>query len=99
MRRVGCGLNQPIADAISVNTCIGLARSASMHSRSLLADQLGQSVGDIYLGAIGRSLLSVGIFIIYIVGLSTLRPQAMPPLPPEARGEIGRKLIAQVLCK
>ena len=63
----------------------------------VLADQLGRSVGDMYLGAIGPSLLQVGIFILYIVFLSIVKPQAMPPLPPEARGEIGWPLIRQVL--
>ena len=63
----------------------------------VLADQLGRSVGDMYLGAIGPSILQVLIFILYIVGLSILRPGAMPPLPPEARGEMGWPLIRRVL--
>src|SRR5687767_11693285 len=48
----------------------------------VLADQLGRSVGDMYLGAIGPSLLQVAIFILYIAALSILRPHTMPPLPP-----------------
>ena len=32
-----------------------------------------------------------------MVGLSIVRPNAMPPLPPEARGEMGWKLISRVL--
>jgi tripartite ATP-independent transporter DctM subunit len=63
----------------------------------VLADQLGRSVGDMYLGAIGPSLLQVGIFLGYILVVSIVRPQSMPPLPPEVRGEIGWKLISQVL--
>lgn len=63
----------------------------------VLADQLGRSVGDMYLGAIGPSILQVLIFILYIVGLSIVRPKAMPPLPPEARGEMGWPLIRRVL--
>ena len=63
----------------------------------ILADQLGKSVGDMYLGAIGPSLLQVAIFILYIVALSFLRPGAMPPLPPEARGELNRALVFRVL--
>lgn len=63
----------------------------------VLADQLGRSVGDMYLGAIGPSILQVLIFILYIVGLSIVRPGAMPPLPPEARGEMGWPLIRRVL--
>ncbi|MFS8038650.1 TRAP transporter large permease [Xanthobacter sp. AM11] len=63
----------------------------------VLADQLGRSVGDMYLGAIGPSMLQVAIFLLYIVGLSIVRPHTMPPLPPEARGEMGWKLIRRVL--
>ncbi len=63
----------------------------------VLADQLGRSVGDMYLGAVIPSVLQVGIFILYIVALSIVRPKSMPPLPPEARGDGGWKLVARVL--
>ena len=63
----------------------------------VLADQLGRSVGDMYLGAIGPSILQILIFILFIMVLSLLRPKDLPPLPPEARGEMNWKLIAQVL--
>ncbi len=63
----------------------------------VLADQLGRSVGDMYLGAIGPSILQVAIFILFIVAMSILRPQTMPPLPPEARGEMGWPLVRRVL--
>jgi tripartite ATP-independent transporter DctM subunit len=63
----------------------------------VLADQLGRSVGDMYLGAIGPSLLQVLIFILFIAAVSLLRPNSMPPLPPEARGEVGWPLIYRVL--
>ena len=38
----------------------------------VLADQLGRSVGDMYLGAIGPSILQVVIFLLYIVVLSSI---------------------------
>ena len=63
----------------------------------VLADQLGRSVGDMYLGAIGPSILQVLIFIGYIVILSILRPQDMPPLPKEVRGDLNWALVRQVL--
>jgi tripartite ATP-independent transporter DctM subunit len=63
----------------------------------VLADQLGRSVGDMYLGAIGPSLLQVAIFIMFIAVMSVLKPQTMPPLPAEVRGTIGWPLIRQVL--
>src|SRR5262249_33131256 len=63
----------------------------------VLADQLGKSVGDMYLGAIGPSLLQVAIFVAYVALLSTVRPNAMPPLPPEARLQRGWQLWKRVL--
>jgi tripartite ATP-independent transporter DctM subunit len=63
----------------------------------ILADQLGKSVGDMYLGAIGPSIIQVTIFILYIAVLSIIRPGLMPPLPKEARGELNAALIIKVL--
>ena len=63
----------------------------------ILADQLGRSVGDMYLGAIGPSILQVLLFLFFIVGVAILRPNAMPPIPEEHRGEMGWPLIRRVL--
>ena len=63
----------------------------------VLADQLGRSVGDMYLGAIGPSLLQTGIFLLYTWGVVMFRPQWVPPLPPEARTERGSALVKRVL--
>src|ERR671913_1435923 len=63
----------------------------------VLADQLGRSVGDMYLGAIGPSLLQVAIFMVYVAALAMIRPHSMPPLPPEARMERGWPLVRRVL--
>ncbi len=63
----------------------------------VLADQLGRSVGDMYLGAIGPSLLQIAAFVGYIFVLSILRPASMPPLPPEARSGPKLQLVAKVL--
>ena len=63
----------------------------------ILADQLGVSVGDMYLGAIGPSVLQVVLFLLFIAGVAIFRPHKMPPLPPEARTLRGWALIAKVL--
>ncbi len=63
----------------------------------VLADQLGRSVGDMYKGAIGPSILQVGIFLLYIVGVAILKPHWVPPLPEEARPDRGWKLWKRVL--
>jgi tripartite ATP-independent transporter DctM subunit len=59
----------------------------------VLADQLGRSVGDMYLGAIGPSILQVALFAGYVAILSIVRPQDVPALPPEARTLRGWALI------
>ena len=41
----------------------------------VLADQLGRSVGDMYAGAIGPSLIQVALFCIWVAILSIIRPQ------------------------
>ena len=51
----------------------------------VMADQLGRSVGDMYKGAWGPSILQVLIFAIYTFVLTRLRPGDLPGLPPEAR--------------
>jgi tripartite ATP-independent transporter DctM subunit len=63
----------------------------------VLADQLGRSVGDMYAGAIGPSLLQVVIFLAYIAFIAITKPHLMPPIPPEAREPLGWKLIRRVL--
>ena len=51
----------------------------------VMADQLGVSVGDMYLGAIYPALIVVGFYCLYVLGLTILRPDAVPALPPEER--------------
>jgi tripartite ATP-independent transporter DctM subunit len=63
----------------------------------VLADQLGVSVGDMYLGAIGPSFLQLFLFVLFIAGVAVVRPGKMPPLPPEARTLKGWPLIGKVL--
>ncbi len=51
----------------------------------VLADQLGRSVGDMYKGAWGPSILQVVIFAGYTFILSRVRPQHVPGIPKDAR--------------
>jgi len=51
----------------------------------VMADQLGRSVGDMYKGAWGPSILQVMIFFIYTFAVTRLRPAYLPGLPAEAR--------------
>src|ERR671916_756341 len=50
----------------------------------VLGDVLGKSVGDMYAGAIGPSILQVLLFLLFIAAVSIVAPHKMPPLPEEA---------------
>jgi tripartite ATP-independent transporter DctM subunit len=63
----------------------------------VLADQLGRSVGEMYAGAIGPSLIQIGLFCIWVLIVSIARPQEVPALPPEARTLHGLALLAKCL--
>ncbi|MBU3652014.1 MAG: TRAP transporter large permease subunit [Limnohabitans sp.] len=51
----------------------------------VMADQLGRSVGDMYKGAWGPSLMQVGIFALYTFALGMIKPSHVPGVPREAR--------------
>ena len=63
----------------------------------VLGDQLGKSVGEMYAGAIGPSILQILLFIGFIAVVSIVAPQKVPPLPPEALMPRGWPLYARVL--
>jgi tripartite ATP-independent transporter DctM subunit len=63
----------------------------------VLADQLGRSVGDMYMGAIGPSMAQVILFLVFVAVVSLIAPKSMPPMPPEARTLKGWALIGKVV--
>lgn len=50
----------------------------------VMADQLGVSVGDMYTGAMIPGLLLTGVYVLYLMLISIIKPKALPALPPEA---------------
>ncbi|PZP48226.1 MAG: C4-dicarboxylate ABC transporter [Azospirillum brasilense] len=62
----------------------------------ILGDQLGRSVGDMYAGAIGPSILQILLFVGFIAVVSVVAPHKVPPLPEEARTQRGWPLIWRV---
>jgi tripartite ATP-independent transporter DctM subunit len=58
----------------------------------VMADQLGRSVGDMYKGAWGPSILQVTIFELYTFGLGVFKPSHVPGIPKEARTLTGWRL-------
>ncbi|MCG3189613.1 MAG: hypothetical protein LKCHEGNO_02086 [Burkholderiaceae bacterium] len=51
----------------------------------VLADQLGRSVGDMYAGAFLPGLVLTGLYALYTVGVTLVRPSWAPGVPAEAR--------------
>ena len=51
----------------------------------IMADQLGQSVGDLYKGAFVPGFVLTGFYIGFILLVSLVRPSYVPALPAEAR--------------
>lgn len=63
----------------------------------VLSDQIGVSVGDLFLGALFPGLILAGLYALYVVGIAIVRPQDAPALPPEARTLSGWPLFRQSL--
>ena len=63
----------------------------------VLADQLGISVGDLFLGSLIPGVMLAGFYAIYVVFVAMTNPSAAPALPPEVRDASGVKLLGQIL--
>jgi tripartite ATP-independent transporter DctM subunit len=63
----------------------------------LLSDQIGVSVGDLFVGAIIPGLLISGSYALYVLVVGLFRPHLAPALPPEARAIRGAALGKKVL--
>lgn len=59
----------------------------------LLSDQIGVSVGDLFLGAVIPGLMLTGSYAVYVLIVAYLKPNSAPPLPPEARTLTGWPLF------
>jgi tripartite ATP-independent transporter DctM subunit len=63
----------------------------------VLADQMGISVGDLFMGALIPGLTLAGLYALYVVGVATFRPKAAPALPAKERDVHGRAIARRVL--
>jgi len=63
----------------------------------VLADQLGRSVGDMYLGAWLPSLVQVALFCAFTFAVSILRPDWVPAVPAAFRTMSGWALVRRCL--
>ena len=94
------GYNRPLA--AGVITASGTLAQIIPPSIVLIviADQLGQSVGDMYRAAFIPAFALVAIYIVAMLVLAVVRPRWLPALPPEAlvyhepNGATGHKSLA-----
>lgn len=63
----------------------------------VLGDQLGVSVGDLFLGALVPGLLLSGLYAVYALAVAWLFPKLAPALPLSERSLRGQALVRQVL--
>lgn len=63
----------------------------------VLADQLGVSVGDLFLGALVPGLALAGLYALYAAGVALFKPHAAPALPRSVRNVPGRELARRVV--
>ncbi|MCB1053961.1 MAG: TRAP transporter large permease subunit, partial [Acidobacteria bacterium] len=63
----------------------------------VLADQLGVSVGDLFVGSLVPGLLLAGLYALYVVGVAVVAPESAPALPPEERPGFGGAMLLRVL--
>jgi tripartite ATP-independent transporter DctM subunit len=63
----------------------------------VLADQLGISVGDLFLGALVPGVVLSGLYALYAGGVAIVRPESAPALPEETRDISLGRLLQRVL--
>ncbi len=63
----------------------------------VLADQLGVSVGDLFVGALVPGVMLAGMFALYVATIAFFRPEAAPALPAEERDIPTATLLKKVV--
>lgn len=51
----------------------------------VMADQVGRSVGDMYVGALFPALIMIGMYCLYVFAVTMFKPEWAPALPLETR--------------
>src|SRR5699024_11116723 len=63
----------------------------------ILGDQMGTSVGDLFLGAFFPGLVLSGLFILWVIFVAFVKPDTVPALPESERAMSGGTLALRVL--
>ncbi len=59
----------------------------------VLSDQIGVPVGDLFLGSVIPGLLLSGLYMLYVIVITWMKPHLAPALPPEAFSVTGMALL------
>lgn len=59
----------------------------------LLSDIMQLSVGTLFAAAVMPGLLLAGLYVLWIVGVGIVRPDAVPPVPREERDALSRRAL------
>lgn len=63
----------------------------------VLADQLGISVGDLFLGSVIPGLMMAGAFVVHVLAIAFFRPDLAPALPAELIEIRGKALFFKII--
>jgi tripartite ATP-independent transporter DctM subunit len=63
----------------------------------ILSDQIGVSVGDLFLGALIPGLMLSGSYMLYIMALAITKPDLVPALPTDIAIPKGSALLKQII--
>ena len=63
----------------------------------VLADQLGISVGDLFLGSVIPGLMMAGAFVVHVLAIAFFRPDLAPALPAELIDIRGKTLFFKII--
>ena len=65
----------------------------------LIGDIVGVPVGDLFMGAVLPGLVLVGLYILYILIVSFLKPNWAPPIPKEELAALTPKIMLKKVCR
>ncbi len=63
----------------------------------VLADQLGISVGDLFLGSVIPGLMMAGAFVVHVLAIAFIRPDLAPALPADLIDTRGAALFTKII--
>lgn len=63
----------------------------------ILGDVMGIPVGDLFQAAVGPGLLLIGVYVVYILGYSFIKPEAAPALPMDDDAANRREMYIKAL--